>query len=350
MIKISVIVPCYKVEKYVSKLIESLQKQTLKDIEIILVDDGSPDNSGKICDEYAAKDERIRVIHKKNGGVSAARNDGMKQAHGEYIIFCDSDDWLPEDTLKNLYDEGKRTDADIVIGDVIQVWPTHEKYAMFYAKPFTTEDKTFIKKMIAADFHASYCPMPAPAGPAFGYGGPWNKIVKLSMLRDRNICFDVRVKGIFDDIIYTAYILANAKKIAYIQTPVYYYRIVENSITRTYKPNVLEINSAIFNSWEEYIDRYEEDSEWALPFAANVIRRLDDALRLYIANPNNRDGHTKRINVLRKLIKTEPYENAIKVVDAGRLIRRQQILVRLLRMGMTVVVYYLYHISNKRKK
>lgn len=96
MVKFSVVVPVYNVEKYIGFCIESLQKQTLKEIEIILVDDGSPDKSGEICDLYAAKDARIIVIHKKNGGVSAARNDGMDIAKGEYIIFCDSDDWLPE--------------------------------------------------------------------------------------------------------------------------------------------------------------------------------------------------------------------------------------------------------------
>ena len=120
MKKFSVVVPCYNVERYLPQCIESLCKQTLVDIEIILVDDGSPDNSGKICDEWAEKDDRIKVIHKANGGVSAARNDGMAAATGEYIIFCDSDDWLPENALESLYNEGKRTNADVVIGDIYQ--------------------------------------------------------------------------------------------------------------------------------------------------------------------------------------------------------------------------------------
>ena len=100
--KVSIIVPVYKVEKYLRKCIDSIINQTLKDIEIILVDDGSPDNCGKICDEYAAKDTRIKVIHKENGGLSSARNAGMEVAEGEYIGFVDSDDWIETDYVGEL--------------------------------------------------------------------------------------------------------------------------------------------------------------------------------------------------------------------------------------------------------
>ena len=219
MVKFSVVVPVYNVEKYIGFCIESLQKQTLKEIEIILVDDGSPDKSGEICDLYAAKDARIIVIHKKNGGVSAARNDGMDIAKGEYIIFCDSDDWLPENALEKLYNKGVEVNADIVIGNVYQSNDGKEILAKFYRDEFVTEDREFIDKMIQADFYKTYCPLPDHSGPAFGYGGPWNKAVRLSMLKKAKIKFDVRVKGIFDDIIYTAHILANAKKVAYIKDP-----------------------------------------------------------------------------------------------------------------------------------
>lgn len=101
---ISVIVPIYKVEKYLNQCIESLIHQTYKDLEIILVDDGSPDKCGEICDEYALNDTRIKVIHQKNSGVAAARNAGLRKATGEYIAFVDSDDWIkPEmfEVLKN---------------------------------------------------------------------------------------------------------------------------------------------------------------------------------------------------------------------------------------------------------
>ncbi|MDT6814838.1 glycosyltransferase, partial [Enterococcus faecium] len=97
MCEISIIVPVYKVEKYLRKCVDSILAQTFTDFEVILVDDGSPDNSGKICDEYAEKDNRVRVIHKENGGLSSARNAGIDVARGKYLGFVDSDDYIDED-------------------------------------------------------------------------------------------------------------------------------------------------------------------------------------------------------------------------------------------------------------
>lgn len=100
---ISVIVPCYNVEEYLPKCIESILNQTYRNLEILLVDDGSPDNCGRICDEYAAKDSRIRIIHKKNGGLSDARNAALDVMTGEYVTFIDSDDYVSDDYVEYLY-------------------------------------------------------------------------------------------------------------------------------------------------------------------------------------------------------------------------------------------------------
>ena len=112
--KISVIVPVYNVERYLRKCLDSIIAQTFSDWECICVDDGSPDNSGKILDEYAAKDKRFVIIHKENGGVSSARNAGLDMARGEYITFCDSDDWIEKETYEVAYMNAKKNNADIV--------------------------------------------------------------------------------------------------------------------------------------------------------------------------------------------------------------------------------------------
>lgn len=109
---ISIIVPVYKVEQYLPKCIESILSQTYPNWELLLIDDGSPDNSGKICDEYAQKDERIRVFHKENGGVSSARNLGLDYAKGDYVMFVDSDDWISNNCLQVCFDEIKKDKLD----------------------------------------------------------------------------------------------------------------------------------------------------------------------------------------------------------------------------------------------
>ena len=113
--EISVIVPIYKLEQYLEECVDSLIEQTYKNIEIILVDDGSPDNCGAICDRYAEQDDRIQVIHKKNGGLSDARNAGLDIASGEYVLFIDSDDNVSVDMVEELYGAIKKQNADISV-------------------------------------------------------------------------------------------------------------------------------------------------------------------------------------------------------------------------------------------
>lgn len=130
-IKVSIIVPIYNMEKYLSKCIESIINQTYQNLEIILVDDGSTDNSGKIADEYAIKDNRIRVIHKRNAGVSSARNTGIDNATGEYVCFADADDYLMEDYVEYLLELIVKHNADVSL--------TKEMYTTFYTNQ-TKED------------------------------------------------------------------------------------------------------------------------------------------------------------------------------------------------------------------
>lgn len=346
MIKFSVIVPIYNVEKYIGKMIESLLQQTLKEIEIILVDDGSPDKSGEICDMYAANDCRIKVIHKKNGGVSAARNDGLKSATGEYVIFCDSDDWLPLDALEKMYQDGKQQDADIVIGDVFLSENGNDKLVRFYDKPFITSDNGFIRKLIQTDIYKTYCPCPYNGKPAFGYGGPWNKAVKRHLLIKNDIVFDVRVKGIFDDIIYTAYILANAKKVAYIQKPVYYYRIIASSITHSYKANVLEINNAIFNSWQEFMNEYGRDGFYQKPYYAVVIRRFVETLPVYFLSVKNPKSFSERMRELKGVMREQVYQEAINGVEVNMLTSFQKLVWKMMRQNSAIGIVLLFKLKT----
>lgn len=120
-VEISVVIPIYKVERYVAKTIESVQHQDFDSYEIILVDDGSPDNSGKICDQYATSDSRIKVIHKENGGVMSARFAGVDAAEGKYIAFLDGDDRMPPTALSNFYKAMKEKEVDYVNGVCVDI-------------------------------------------------------------------------------------------------------------------------------------------------------------------------------------------------------------------------------------
>ena len=118
---VSVIVPVYKVEKYLNRCVNSILNQTYKDLEVILVDDGSPDSCPEICDGYAQKDKRVKVIHKENGGQGSARNSGLDVARGEYILFVDSDDYIAKNLIEITLQKAERFDADMVIFDYASV-------------------------------------------------------------------------------------------------------------------------------------------------------------------------------------------------------------------------------------
>lgn len=115
MAELSVIIPIYNVESYLKNCLESVINQTFGDLEIILIDDGSPDHCGEICDEYAKRDSRIRVLHKQNEGLPSARNDGINMATGKWIAFVDSDDWLELDIYEKAIEAGNKYDVDILL-------------------------------------------------------------------------------------------------------------------------------------------------------------------------------------------------------------------------------------------
>ena len=120
---VSVIVPVYNSEKYLNRCVDSILNQTYRSIELILVDDGSPDNSGRICDEYAEKDSRVRVIHKANAGVSAARNSGLEVASGDYATFVDSDDYIEPDMYSDMMEKVNQYNCDVVMCDCVKDFP-----------------------------------------------------------------------------------------------------------------------------------------------------------------------------------------------------------------------------------
>lgn len=167
---ISVIIPVYKAEKYINRCVDSFLKQTFSDFEVLLIDDGSPDNSGKICDAYAKQDTRVKVFHKYNGGVSSARQFGLEYAVGKYIIHADPDDWVEPYMLEELYQNAKQNNSDMVICD-------------FFINHFKTQ-KYIKQQPTALDYQIIQCDLFRHL-----HGSCWNKLVKKSCFIQYNISF-----------------------------------------------------------------------------------------------------------------------------------------------------------------
>lgn len=352
MPKLSVVVPIYKVEAYLGQLIESLQAQTLKDLQIILVDDGSPDRSGEICDAYAQKDSRILVIHKANGGVGAARNDGLSAAEGEWLYFCDSDDFLETDALQKLVEAGEESGAEVVYGDVAMLSGEKVQRMHFHEKAFATDDRKVLDQLVMTVFGRQYCYLPPEGGPAAScYGGPWNKIVRRSLLERENFRFDLTVKGICDDLLYSVHLFAGAKKVAYVPTVIYNYRLLGNSITHTYKANLLEINDAIFAAWEAFMDRYGKDGCFRQAYHVFVIRRLKATLGMYFFSKKNPKSSKEQAAELKALLENEPYRSAVAQVEPDKLQNRyDKLLWKAAKRNSPTLIHGVFNLSVLAKK
>ncbi len=204
MTKVSVIVPVYNVEKFLERCLESIINQTLKDIEIICVNDGSTDKSEQILEEFKTKDNRIIIINQENAGVSAARNKGIDIATGEYIGFVDSDDWIDLDFYEKLYNTAKKHDADIAVAGIIKLNKHNKKYHLKIEDEVVTEDTN--KKF-------EICDVPEKSYVV-------NKIYKIEKLKEFNLKFEEGI--LYEDLIYTPQVLYNLKKLVTV-TGVYYY-------------------------------------------------------------------------------------------------------------------------------
>ncbi|EOZ5988003.1 glycosyltransferase family 2 protein [Enterococcus faecium] len=211
MCEISIIVPVYKVEPYLRKCVDSILAQTFTDFEVILVDDGSPDNSGKICDEYASKDSRVRVIHKKNGGLSSARNAGIDVARGKYLGFVDSDDYIEKDMYEVLYENLKTHNADISSVELIPFHDDKYKKANKEKKVILLNKKEAIKSVLEGTQFYAYA---------------WNKLYRKELFYNKRF-----LEGkTFEDAYIIIDILLESEKIIVSNEEKYFYLQRNDSI------------------------------------------------------------------------------------------------------------------------
>lgn len=287
MPKISFIVPVYNVEKYIDQCVTSILNQTFQDFELILVDDGSPDNCPKICDDYAEKDSRVRVIHKKNAGVSEARNSGISAATGEWAYFVDSDDWIELNAAENLYADAIKTGADCVMSDCLVRYDDGRTLRRNqFSKVFYTENQEEIrgiqKNMLCHKFSPYYS-----ANCDNGYAAPWGKFVRMSIIKDNNIRFDPYAKGVFDDGVYSLYLLDYVKKFYYSGRHTYNYRVVGGSLTHAYKKNALDIAQRNCELVGKFIaETHKDGSYWQAEYCRRVAL-FASYLSKYFYNPQN---------------------------------------------------------------
>lgn len=273
--KFSIIVPVYNVEKYLSFCMESLINQTLRDIEIICVNDGSADASLLILEEYRKLDDRIIIVDKKNGGLSSARNAGLDLAEGEFILFVDSDDYLEENTCDRLYVEMLQEDADIVVfGTNLFPWYVKNNHIAWLWSNLEVETKKYEGNTIHALFwERSSKPF------------VWNECYKRSVIEEHHLRFDEDLLY-GEDMLFLFTIFPRVKKVVYIQDKLYNYRCDrEGSLMSKAGRNAewkldmhMSILEKILRDWDEsdYLKKAMDDLYfWCLNFTVYDIENID---------------------------------------------------------------------------
>lgn len=272
-VKVSIIIPVYKIPEIdLKQCIESCKRQTLKEIEIILVDDGSPDNCGNICDEYAKKDDRIKVIHKKNEGVSSARNLGILKARGKYIGFVDADDWIEADFYEKMIEFGEKNQLDIVISGFVK-----DKNNKTFKVLKRDKDRIFnsleaLKTLLAREIYE---------------WSPCDKIYKKDIIMKNNVFFDINIH-MGEDLDFIWRLFNKTDNIGYISLNKYHYCYRENSAVTKKDPqkkfsSILVMRRILDNTKNIDINLYKRMQALYIKELASCCRDL----LIYSQNKNN---------------------------------------------------------------
>ena len=273
--KVSIIIPVYNVESYLEECLDSIINQNFKEMEIILVNDGSTDNSGIIAEEYSKRDGRIRIIHQENGGASAARNIGLDLAQGEYIAFIDSDDWVKENSLCILYNEAIRHQADVVMGKTLVYHKSRKIGIPYRSIPDEIKHTLLSGKecFILLQKAKVFVPM------------VFNYIYRKSFLDRIKVRFE---EGIMtEDELWTPIVICQAEKMVVIDIDFYYYRLQECSVM--YSTNIRHRLNSLFKVTEklfEFAVRFDfsgEDAELKNWLYVNIFKLYSIAFE-YVSN------------------------------------------------------------------
>lgn len=275
----SVVVPVYNVEKYLRECVESILRQTFDDFELILVDDGSKDSSGAICDEYAATDNRIKVIHKKNGGQSTARNAGIDAARGEYAIFLDSDDLICDNNFFSNLENTIEPDTDVVVFRYCKYFEDKrvDECGINLSGIVSNSKVEFLRELVKRDAFFCSC---------------WSKCTRMSVLKDNGIKFDENLSC--EDMDWYYNVVSKVSSFKVIDKPFVYYRQRANSVTSSFKKKSITDYIFTIEKWSKIFDKIEDNAEKSV--------MLSSLAKLYCNLLISYSRHTKELRDCKKKI------------------------------------------------
>ena len=340
MPEISVIVPVYRAESFLRKCTDSILNQTFQDLELLLIDDGSPDHSGALCDQIAKEDPRVRVFHKDNGGVSSARNLGMTQANGQYFAFADSDDWLPLDALETLYTALTAAGADTAGGGHWRVEQDGRREAEPGALPQGVYGCEEIRKGIVDRLLGQRLGKPGEVLNGF----VWRFLFSRSVIQNHGMHF---LGAYLEDELFLLEYFCYANKLAMTDKAVYHYLQNPASVTRRYLPDYMQTFHTFMKAKEALAQRLELGRDQPLWRENSCWAGLLIAVGNEFAASNAASLAEKRRRV-RGICQLPEMASAIRQIHPEGLGRNKQIVADLIRRRQYFALSMLYGLKNRK--
>ncbi len=333
---VSIIIPVYKVpEKYLRKCVESVMAQTLKDIEILLVDDGSPDKCGLICDEYADQDVRIRVLHKENGGLSSARSYGCKAAAGKWIMFVDGDDWIEPDMCRTMYETGEANKVQLVMCGIMKDYRksvTEYKFYLEDGKVYQGKDCRWLQQQLLV------------------YNGniatAYSKLIDRELLIENNIFHNEVLKQGAEGLEFNLRLFEKLQSALFINKPFYHYIYNENSISASHNEANHEYVIKCFEKIKDFIDT-SDNKEMLQPWFDNRLLYviITTAISGYF-NPTNTESYAEKKKKYSAYLEKPIIKNALKTTNTVGIGKQRKIVLFFIKHRM----FFMLDILGKMRK
>ena len=338
---VSIIVPVYKTKDYLSQCIESLLSQTYRNVEVILVDDGSPDECPALCDAYASKDKRIRVIHKENGGLSSAREAGIQYAHGDYIMVVDSDDWLEPDTIAGCLEVALKNEADCVMFGYVREYPSKSIPTHLFGSDFVYEVSASEEKIHRRIVGLIGDELRSPQQ-IDNLSTVCMKLYKTDIAKKGRIVSE-QIVGTSEDTIFNLYALDGCK-ISYINKCFYHYRKSNTqSITTQHKPDLAEKWDVMYDIMQEYINGSGRAGEYHMPFLNRIACGM---IGLGLNEIGSTEGIREKSRRLRAILDKPLYQEAFKQLDTSYCGAKWKLFFLLCKKRWTFLLVVLLQIMN----
>lgn len=335
MIKVSIIIPIYNAQTYLKKCLDSVMGQTLREIEIILINDESSDNSLNICKEYSKKDKRIKIIDKKNEGVSKARNTGILSAEGEYISFIDSDDWIEHNMIEELYNSATANNAEFCMCNYVKENNGKSLYI----------DSSMCKKVLEGNDIRNYLLLPLIEREnnenqhiLGDFRSPWSKLFKRDIIEKYNIKFEKDLI-IGEDFIFNLEFLIHTNKAVINQGFYYHYLININSATMRYKKDCWK---SIYRNIILYLEDFLKNNNLYLEAKDKVNKLIIKYFLMSIMNEGRKDNPKRRvekINTIREMCEDKIIMNSLKSVDLNLYGKRNNLILFLAKYKLSYLIY-----------